>query len=349
MRTDRARLRACALLFLAPLLIYAGERYPGQSWEKAAFVEQLGWSAEKLTAARRHSEAVGSAAVMIVERGLVVDEWGDTAKKFNIHSIRKSVLSALYGIHVKEGRIDLGKTVGELEIDDNEPALTAMEKKATVLQLLTARSGVYHPALYETPAMKALRPPRGSYLPGAFWYYNNWDFNVLGTIFERRTGKQIFEEVKARLAGPLQMEDFRVEDGQYFTGPDSIHRAYPMRMTARDLARFGLLFLNEGRWRGQPLVPADWVRASVRSYSDAGPAGGYGYLWWVAVGGRHLPGIQLEDGSYSARGAGGHYIVVIPRRALVIVHRVNTDLPGAGVGGEDFGRLVQLILDAKKR
>ncbi len=326
----------------------ARKRYPGKSWDKAVSVARLGWSPQKLKAAREYSASIGSAAVMIVEDGLVIDEWGETARKFNIHSIRKSFLSALYGIHVKEGQIRLSKTLEELGVDDHQPALSPIEKKATILDLLKARSGIYHPALYETASMKAARPARGSHPPGTFWYYNNWDFNALGTIFERETKTKIFEELKRRIADPLEMEDFRVEDGQYFKGPDSIHPAYPIRMTARDMARFGLLFLRQGEWSGRSIIPKDWVRNSTRSYSDAGGSGGYGYMWWVAVDGRHFPDVTLEDGSYSARGAGGHFIVVIPARKLVVVHRVNTDLPGRGVGAVEFGRLLRLILEAKQ-
>ena len=98
---------------------------------------------------------------MIVVDGVVLDEWGDTAKRFNVHSIRKSFLSALYGIHVKDGRIRLTDTLADLGIDDNE-RLSAMEKQATVVDLLKSRSGIYHPALYETPNMAMARPARGS-------------------------------------------------------------------------------------------------------------------------------------------------------------------------------------------
>jgi len=59
------------------------------------------------------------------------------------------------------------------------------------------------------------------------------------------------------------MEDFDPKEQEYFTGPDSIHRAYPFRMTARDMARFGLLYLRRGRWRDAQLVPAQWVQEST--------------------------------------------------------------------------------------
>jgi len=167
-------------------------------------------------------------------------------------------------------------------------------------------------------------------------------------IFERAVKNSIFREFKTNLAEPLGMQDYRIEDGQYVTGPDSVYAAYPFRLTARDMARVGLLFLRNGRWGWRQIIPAQWVKDSVTSYSDAGQSGGYGYMWWVAANGRHLPGVSIPDGSYSARGAGGHYILVIPAYDLVIVHRVNTDIEGASVSGEEFGKLVKLILEARR-
>jgi CubicO group peptidase (beta-lactamase class C family) len=70
-------------------------------------------------------------------------------------------------------------------------------------------------------------------------------------------------------------------------------------------------------------------------------------MWWVATNGKHLPGVELPEGTYSARGFGGHYILVIPRFDLVIVHRVNTDVRGQVVTPRQFGELVQLILNAR--
>ena len=305
-----------------------------------------GWSREKLSDAHTYSDTLNTEAVMIVTKGKVLDSWGPVEKKFNIHSIRKSFLSSMCGIQVAAGELKLASTMAELGIDDNEPSLNEMEKRATVLQLLQARSGVYHPALYETAKMKAARPQRFSHEPGTFWYYNNWDFNVLGTIYEKVARHGVYEDFERLIATPVGMEDYEVADGVYFTGDDSIHRAYPFRMTARDMARFGWLFLRGGQWNGKQIVPAAWVKDSVTSYSDAGASGGYGYLWWIAKDGKHLPGVTLPEGSYSARGAGGHYIVVIPPLDLVIVHRVNTDIEERSVTSAQFGELVRLILVA---
>jgi len=325
------------------------QSFPGKTWKTVSNPEKLGWSRAKLKAARDYSATINTAAVMLIVDGRVLDEWGETTRKFNVHSIRKSFLSALYGIYVHEGKITLFATMGELGIDDNEPSLTPEEKKATLHDLLKARSGVYHPALYETASMKAARPPRWSHAPGTFWYYNNWDFNVLGTVFERKVKNSLFREFETRIARPLEMQDFTLDDTTYVTGPDSVYPAYPFRMTARDMARFGLLYLRDGVWKGRRILPEGWVKESVTPYSDAGESGGYGYLWWVAVEGRHLPGVTMPEGAFSARGAGGHYILVVPTHDLVIVHRVNTDIQGRSVSAAEFVKLVALILDAKVR
>ena len=326
----------------------APEVFPGAHWKKVEQPEEMGWSSAKLEEAQAHASAIGSAAVFIVHGGCVVSEWGETAQRFNIHSIRKSFLSALYGIYVEDGKIDLSATMAELGIDDNEPRLTAMEKQAAVVDLLRARSGVYHPALFETDGMKRQRPVRGSHPPRTFFYYNNWDFNVLGTVFEQQCGVGIFEAFRQKIAAPLGMEDFRLEDTRYVRGEDSIHPAYPFRMTARDMARFGLLFARDGRWGGRQMIPAGWVAASTTSYSPApGGSTGYGYMWWTEIHGRHFENVDLPKGTFSARGAGGHFILIVPAWDLVIVHRVNTDQKeGPRVNNQQFGTLVKLIVEA---
>jgi CubicO group peptidase (beta-lactamase class C family) len=338
--------RVIFLFLFAAAAVHA--EFPGVQWERLSDAEakSTGWSREKLADAHAYANTINTEAVMIVTHGKVLDSWGPVDRKFNVHSIRKSFLSSMCGIQVEKGKLKLDATMADLGIDDNEPSLTDVEKKATVLQLLQARSGIYHPALYETASMKARRPERHSHDPGAFWYYNNWDFNALGTIYEKVTGHGIYADFKSLIATPTGMEDYEVSDGVYFTGSDSIHRAYPFRLTARDMARFGLLFLHGGAWNGTQVVPADWVKKSVASSSDAGLSGGYGYLWWVSRNGVHLPGVTIPIGSYSARGAGGHYILVIPALDLVIVHRVNTDIEERRVESAQFGELVRRILSA---
>jgi CubicO group peptidase (beta-lactamase class C family) len=313
------------------------------TWETIANPESVGWSTEKLQDAYEFSKDMDTAALMLIYQGQVLYHWGDLTRKYWVHSCRKSFMSALYGIHIDEGTIDISKTMADLGIDDNPPSLSDIEKTATVQMLLQARSGIYHPAAAEAPSMKARRPERYSHAPGTFWYYNNWDFNALGTIFEQETGTKIFENLKERIADPIGMEDFEVSDGQYQYESLSIHPAYPFRMSARDMARFGLLFLQNGVWNGDQIVSEQWIKESTTLYSDTGNGGGYGYMWWF-TGDQVLD--NLDEGSYYASGYNGHYIFIIPDMDLVVVHRVNTDTSDS-VSSLEFFYMIGLIVDAK--
>jgi CubicO group peptidase (beta-lactamase class C family) len=330
------------------------DNFPGAAFETTT-PETAGWSAERLAEAKAWSQKVEPAsAVMIVQHGRVVAEWGDTAVKSNLHSVRKSLLSALIGIAVDERKIDLSASIGSLGIDDNAPSLTQAEKAASVADLLEARSGIFHAALYETPGMARLRPPRGSHPPGTFWYYNNWDFNALGTIYERAVGQSIFTAFDEKIAAPIGMQDYQPGDGEYVRGAASDHAAYPIRMSARDLARFALLYLHGGRWKDRQLIPSAWVRESTQSYSDAyadrGPGLGYGYMWWIGfLHNMGAPTVKVPPGTFEAMGAEGQYVFVIPAYDLVIVHRINSDIPASQRKEPTFqqmARLLWLVLSA---
>ncbi len=172
------------IAFATSLLIYCSQaaEIPKFKWKVMRNPAKHGWSPAKLKTALDFARASGSSALMVVEDGVVVGEAGDTARKISSYSIRKSLISALYGIYSSEGVIDINQTLEQLDIDDNPPSLTKDEQQARILDLLRARSGVYHPVDFETQYMIKIRPERGSHRPGTFWYYNNWDFNVLGTI-----------------------------------------------------------------------------------------------------------------------------------------------------------------------
>jgi CubicO group peptidase (beta-lactamase class C family) len=304
--------------------------YPHKTWERVQ-PAAVGWSVEELQTAKEYAHAIGTQSWLLVENGRIVDSYGPIDRVNSLHSARKSVMSALYGQAVADGTIDLSMTLKELGIDDSEPKLTEEEKRATVRDLLMARSGVYHIAQGEAPSMAAARPQRHSHSHGTFWYYNNWDFNVLGTIFNQLTRASLFQALNDRIAVPLDMEDFRLADQRYLDGPESIHRYYNMEMSARDMARFGHLYLNEGCWEGKQVVPAGWVRESIAPYSDTKGnfqplgLGYYGYLWWVAASDRFLPNTSLPNGSFAALGLGPQIILVIPAQGLVLVHRTGTD------------------------
>lgn len=326
------------------------EWWPSASWAMIDDLAAAGWSLERLNGAFRYASTLATDAVMIVQSGREVASWGDITRRFKCHSIRKSFLSALIGYYVEDGTIDLSLTLDTLGIDDVE-GLSPVEKQATIYDLLTARSGIYHPAGYETPWMRSIKPGRYTQPPGTMWCYSNWDFNALGTIFTQLTGRDIHEAFRDIIARPLGMEDFRHDeerkDGCLVSDACSRHPAYPFEMSTRDLARFGLMFLRDGRWGPQQVIPADWVAASVLPYSDAGARGAYGYMWWLARAGTGFPGVVQPEGSFSAQGTGGHFLVVIPSLDLVIAHRVDTGLPNRAVDRFQFGKLLHLILSAR--
>lgn len=153
--------------------------------------------------------------MMVVQDDKAIAIWGDVNHKVNVASVRKSLLSALYGIAVSEGRINLSSSLGDLGIDDKAPSLTAEEKTATVRDLIMSRSGVYHPAVYETGISRRSGRQGEATNPGSFWFYNNWDFNAAGSIYRQQTGEDIFKSFEKRIAKPIGMQDFSSKDGSY--------------------------------------------------------------------------------------------------------------------------------------
>ena len=183
---------------------------------------------------------------MIITDGKVVAEWGRTDTTIPVSGIFDSVLSALYGIGVGKGNIDISKTLAELGIDDYQP-LTQQEKQAEIQHLLKGNSGIYIPA--QSAGMGGWKPTRArdSDEPGTFWHYNVWAVNALSTIFENTTGMDQFEAFQDWIAGPIGMEDYRTGDGTLAYNALSQHPAGNFRISARDLARFGLLYLRGGK------------------------------------------------------------------------------------------------------
>jgi len=289
----------------------------------------VGWrrAPRSLDAWRQKTRDLGVRAVVVLRGGRALISDGDVSEPMRIASIRKSLISALYGQAVAEGKANLDATLAELGIDDYSP-LTDTEKAATVRQLLMARSGVYIPTAAETAAMRDARPARGSHQPGSFWYYNNWDFNVLGEIYQRMTGEGVFTAIEHRLARPLGWRDFDpLRDTSWSYDRQSPRfPAYNISMSARDMAIFGQLYLQRGRWNGKQVIPESWIAESTRSYSLTGRPGfnsGYGYMWWVVPDDASVDRRGIPAGAFSAAGNGGRYITIIPSLNLVVAVQPN--------------------------
>jgi CubicO group peptidase (beta-lactamase class C family) len=324
------------------------------TWPYHLTPESAGWSSSLLDSAKVCFDSLGSAAVIVVYCDRVLLAWGDYSGEYLTHSARKSFMSAMYGIGCDDGMIDLQQTMAELGIDD-VPPLSDQEKQARVIHLLQARSGVYHTAATETERMHDYKPDRDTYLPGAYWCYNNWDFNTLVTIFNQETGRDFFESLIGRIAVELEMEEFDLDDTEYYYQHErSMHPAYHFQISARDAARFGLLYLQKGVWKGKRLLSEAWINESTAPVSDSDvyiPGTRYGYMWWIFPVG-YAAGEDYEKVGrhemYAALGAFGQVILVIPDLQVVYVHRVDS-YSGHNVSLSDWIGLLDRILSAGPR
>ncbi|MDX1939745.1 MAG: serine hydrolase [Saprospiraceae bacterium] len=315
--------------------------FPEKQWLKYENAADAGFSKNGLDSLYQQLNQ-GSAAFVVEINGKIVVDWGETSRRFILTSARKSLMSAMIGIYVGKGKINPNSTLAELGIDDIQP-LTEIEKQARVIDLMAARSGIYLPSAYAPQGMINNLPTRGSAKPGEQWFYNNWDFNTLSTIFNQQSGKDFFEAFQDEIAKPLQMEDFRLFDTFYRYEQDkSKHPAYLFRLSARDLARFGHLYLNEGKWKGKQIIPKDWVAKSTSAYTKDTDRfqnfGSYGLLWWTM----EIDGVK----TFYASGAGGQRVYIIPELDMVIAHLSN-NYQESRLGEEEVNDLVKLLLKAK--
>ena len=328
--------------------------FPGEEWEIVPRdgLSGFGWDANGLARVRDFvRDSANSTGIVVADRGRIVFQYGDTEELSYLASVRKSILAMLYGYWVENGAIDLNATMADLGVDDIG-GLLPIELGATVDHLVTARSGVYHPASNGGDNLSEA-PPRGSREPGTHMLYSNWDFNAAGAVFERLTGRSIYDEAQAQLAIPLRFEDWD-RSVQRKSGNLTISRnpAYHFWLSTRDMARIGHLMLNEGSWNGKRIIPQEWARrivSVVTPLEEMNPERrrdgyfGYGYMWWVWDGPRATGPFA---GAYSARGAVGQWITVFPALHLVVAHKTNS-VYGRTTSWESWERALELLFAAK--
>jgi CubicO group peptidase (beta-lactamase class C family) len=302
---------------------------------------------EQVVAALRVLPTTG---FLVLKGNRTVFEYGDNSNPEFLASVRKSMLSVLFGRSVGNGAIALDATLDELGIDD-VGGLLPIEKQARVRDLLTSRSGVYHEPSTPT-GLEHTAPERGSKKPGEHFFYNNWDFNVLETIFERSTGRQVFDALAEEIAEPLGFQDFDRGRQRLLGRPDrSVYLAHHLFLSGRDLGRVGQLMLRGGWWGDRSIVPAEWVEASTSPQVGVGAGApmAYGYLWWIPP--------VLPKGTFLAIGNWGQYLLGIPpdtvvvhQRAIpedLVMSRVEGTAPAApadGVAPRQFMGLVRSVL-----
>ncbi len=354
---DHLRLVALTVLvtqLAAVAAVPANPVFPGKEWEqvKVADLPAYGWDAKKLAEIRTYiRDEANTTGLVVVDRGRSVFRYGDIQELSYLASARKSVLAMLYGKWVRNGTVKLDATLEQLGMDDIG-GLLPVEKQATVHHLITARSGVYHPASNSGDDL-ASAPARGSQTPGTYMLYSNWDFNAAGAAFELITKRNIFDELEEQIARPIGFQDWNRAE-QRKTGDLTVSRnaAYHMWLSTRDMARIGLLMLNEGQWEGRQVIDREWAREIVRPVTPRNEMNpvrrrqgyfGYGYMWWVYDGPRAIGAFK---GAYTARGAVGQWITVLPAVGLVVAHKTN-NIYERTTSWESYERMLELLLEAR--
>ena len=366
-RFGRSKLLALSLS-LSPIVSAqsqppAAPDFPGADWQLVR-AESEGYSSARFGALRSWLAAGATSSMVVVVHGHMIFSYGDIAHPSKIASVRKSILSMLYGNYVLNGTIDLGKTVVQLGLEEPDRPFLSIEKTATLEQLISGYSGIYLlPVKVEGnhDAITIAQPTRGSQYPGMYFHYNDWDFNAAGTAFEKLTGKNIYDALQSDLAVPIGMQDFDRSRQQKIPHPgESIHPEYAMYLSTRDMARVGLLMLRSGTWNGKQLIPSLWVQASTgitTRWEEMNPPylramgnpsrWGFGYMWWVwdALTSPGTIYFTPFQGAYEAVGSGGQYITVLPSKDMVIVHRVDIDKDfRAYISPEEWDAILNMVV-----
>jgi CubicO group peptidase (beta-lactamase class C family) len=255
-------------------------------------------------------------------------------RQVNIKSASKSVVSALVGIAIAEGRVrGVDQPVAELLAPRYRALLAADPRKQaiTVEDLLTMRAGLQPTSFDNYGAWvsssdwvrDALRRPLVAE-PGGEMLYSTGSTHVLSAVITRATGTSTYAYARDRLFRPLgiTLRPWQTDpQGIYFGGNE-------MRLTPREMLRFGELYLNGGRWGSVQVVPRAWVETSVQPRTRSGWSGEeYGYGWWVKRSGAHRV--------FYAWGYGGQFVFVVPDLRLVMVTSSVSNAPtrdGAHLG-----------------
>jgi CubicO group peptidase (beta-lactamase class C family) len=313
-------------------------------------------------------------SVLVVRHGyLVVERYWHGVKAGDGHDVRsvtKSFVSALVGIALRDRQLQgLDQTVGELLADHLPATADPRLRQVTLKQLLTMTSGLagddsslggddqlFDRILQSPDWVRHILSRQVVSKPGEDFAYSSATSHLLSAIVADATGQSPLAFARAKLFGPLgiaaenaleltirhwppspaELGAFEQATVAWPRDPQGYHFGGAfLKLPARDLAKFGYLYLNGGRWDGTQVVPADYVAASTRPQSyPSGGLGDYGYQWWVT---HQTAG---HDG-FRAQGYGGQVIQVIPDLDLVVVITSDPDQQGF-----DAANLVGVIVPA---
>ncbi|MFX1565734.1 MAG: serine hydrolase domain-containing protein [Promethearchaeota archaeon] len=283
---------------------------------------------------------------IVIKNGYIVHEtyYGsyDGDSRRNIFSCTKSFISTLVGIALKEGYLtSVDEHVMDFFSDRTIANMDTRKEAMTIEHLLTMTTGIdWYEAVYTGDnsffqmtssvdwVQYVLDQPM-AHTPGEVWYYNSGASHLLSTLVNISTGQFTQDYAEDKLFNPLGITHYdwgKDPDGNAFGGAS-------LRLTPRDMAKLGFLFLNNGTWDDSQIVSEEWVTTATSSLELLESDTGYGYQWWTS------PLI----GAYSARGYLGQFINVFPAMNMVVVFTASTNsmqpnillenyiLPAAGI------------------
>jgi CubicO group peptidase (beta-lactamase class C family) len=280
-------------------------------------------------------------AVLVLVNGRPVLEryrGGRPEDSHDTYSVGKSIVSTLVGIAIAEGKLrGVGVTLAEA-LPHYRSVMRPEVARATLRQLLTMTAGLRPDPPAGDPLAATLHGDwvrdilqHGfDHAPGT-WAYSSITSHLLAAVLVEATGMRVLDYGRARLFDPLGITtrpaaEPRLDAGApgerafdaarfaWTVDPQGINTGHGhIKLTAQDLAAFGLLMLDKGVWKGRQLVPESWVTEATRGQVDSSaPVGDrYGYQWWIPDAGGHP--------AFAAVGFGGQLVEVVPDLRLVVV------------------------------
>jgi len=311
---------------------------------------------EALNYLHANSNGVGTDETVIVRNGYLIWEGPDANNVHEIYSCTKTFTSTVLGLLVTEGilTVDDYATKYLPSLDDQYPEYA----KIRFRHLATMTSG-YDSIMsdgwkfYETDRSKhheyvlSYTTPGCPLFPaGTSFKYHDPAVHILGYILTKAAGESLEQVFRKRIANKIGMKQFSwsnygYRDGIIFNNPAGTPGSNQggIHSCARDLARYGLLYLNEGNWNGKQILESSFIK---RASSTQVPAemqtkhfdltGRYGYFWWTngKMANRTRPWPSAPPKTYAAHGASRNFIFVIPEWSLVIVRL--SPAPGGHIG-----------------
>jgi len=276
-------------------------------------------------------------AFLIVRNGKIVHEqYHNSANKntlLHLRSITKRVTSALVGMGIDEGYIDgLQMPIANVFPEIAEPGTGEGWNNVTLYHLLQMVSGMDWDEETEFEDYEHNQNAPLQYIfsrdiihsPGTYYAYNTPGIDLLSYVVERSYGEHLADLTQQKLFGPLGILGYEWQQA----GNGVKRGGLGLKLTARDLAKFGLLFLQNGSWDGDPIVPSEWVgQCFDNPLSLDGIPGDHilglsiGHTWWT----REIEGVSV----HFADGYGGQMLMLIPEHNIVIVMNRLYDVDGA--------------------